>query len=318
VVEIKQRSLEVNGLQMRVAEAGEGPLVVLLHGFPETWYSWRHQLAALAEAGFHAVAPNQRGYPGTDSPDDVADYNILHLVGDVIGLITALGEQTATVVGHDWGAPVAWHTALLRPDKVRGVAGLSVPPNRRGNSPTLAALRARFGPDYYQLYFQRPGIEAEFEADLDRTFRRLLVGVSGDSGQVRQLTVPAEGGFLGALPAPVELPAWLTEADIRTYAGSFTESGFTGPLNWYRNLDRNWALTAAWHGARITPPALVVVGDRDPIVAALDLDRLARSLRGFVPNLGDFTVLAGAGHWIQQERPDEVNAALVNFATATS
>ena len=318
MIEIKHRYLEVNGLRMRVAEAGTGPLVLLLHGFPECWYSWRHQLRALAEAGFRAVAPNQRGYPGTDSPSDVADYTMLHLVGDVIGLISVLGEQSATVIGHDWGAPVAWHTALLRPDKVRGVAGLSVPPSRRSDIPPLSALRARYGPDYYQLHFQTPGVEAEFEADLDKTFRRLLYGISGDHSEITKLQVPDGSGFLDIWSEPVRLPTWLTETDVQTYVSTFADSGFTGPLNWYRNIDRNWALTAAWHGAPITPLAMVLVGDRDPVVAAFDLDRLARSVHRFVPNLRAFEVIPGAGHWIQQERPEVVNATLIDFAAATA
>jgi pimeloyl-ACP methyl ester carboxylesterase len=318
VIEIKHRYLEVNGLRMRVAEAGTGPLVLLLHGFPECWYSWRHQLRALAEAGFRGVAPNQRGYPGTDSPRDIADYTMLHLVGDVIGLISALGEQSATVIGHDWGAPVAWHTALLRPDKVRGVAGLSVPPSRRSDTPPLSALRARYGPDYYQLHFQQAGVEAEFEADLDKSFRRPLYGMSGDHPEINKLQVPEGSGFLDIWSDPVQLPDWLTETDVQTYVSTFIDSGFTGPLNWYRNIDRNWALTAAWHGAPIAPPAMVLVGNRDPVVAAFDLDQLARSVHRFVPNLRGFEVIPGAGHWIQQERPEVVNATLIDFAAATA
>src|ERR1700742_4651277 len=163
VAGVTHRFVDAGGLRMHIAEAGAGPLVLLLHGFPESWYSWRHQLGALAAAGFHAVAPNQRGYPGTDSPAEVGDYTTLHLVGDVVGLIGALGESTATVVGHDWGAPVAWHTALLRPDLVRGVAGLSVPFVGRAPVPTLTAARHRFGQGYYQIYLQQPGVEKDFE-----------------------------------------------------------------------------------------------------------------------------------------------------------
>ncbi|MBO0849674.1 MAG: alpha/beta hydrolase [Pseudonocardia sp.] len=313
MTEIGHRDVDVHGLRMRIAEAGEGPLVLLLHGFPESWYSWRHQLRALAEAGFHAVAPNQRGYPGTDGPKAVEDYTILHLVGDAIGLVAALGERTATVVGHDWGAPVAWHAALLRPDVVRGVVGLSVPHVPRGPVPTLTALRTRFGESFYQLYFQRPGVEAEFEADLDRTFRRLLYGISGDVPRPRELLVDAGKGFLGTWPAPAELPAWLAEVDIAAFAEEFTGASFTGPLNWYRNLDRNWALTAPWDGAEITPPAMFLGGDRDPVITHLDPDRLDRGMRRYLPNLRRFELLPGAGHWLQQERPDEINAALIDF-----
>jgi pimeloyl-ACP methyl ester carboxylesterase len=318
VTEIHHRNIQVNGLRMRVAEAGQGPLVVPLHGFPECWYSWRHQLHALAEAGFHAVAPNQRGYPGTDGPDAVEDYTILHLVGDVTALIGALGEQSATVIGHDWGAQVAWHVALLRPDLVRGVAALSVPHVRRGPRPTLAALRERFGEEYYQLYFQRPGVEKDFESYLTETFRKMLHGISADADRAHTLMVPAGEGFLDSWPSPAHLPSWLTESDIEVYVSQFAESGFTGPLNWYRNLDRNWSLTAAWQDAVFVPPALMIAGEQDPVIARFDPDRLERAMRVYIPNLRRLEMLPGAGHWLQQEQPDAVNEALIDFARATS
>ncbi|GAA1707851.1 alpha/beta hydrolase [Fodinicola feengrottensis] len=293
--------------------------MLLLHGFPESWYSWRHQLVALAEAGFHAVAPNQRGYPGTGGPAAVEDYTILHLVGDAVALIEALGESTATVVGHDWGAPVAWHTALLRPDVVRGVAALSVPYSKRSPTPTLTGLRSRFGDNFYQLYFQQPGVaEAGFEADLDRAFRRSLVGLSGDSPHIRPLVVPEGGGFADIWPAPEKLPSWLTEQDIGAYVREYAGTSLTGPLNWYRNIDRNWALTAAWETAKITPPALMLAGDRDPVISWFDPVRLEASMRSVISDLRGFRLLPGAGHWVQQERPEEINAALVDFAGATS
>jgi pimeloyl-ACP methyl ester carboxylesterase len=319
MTEIKHRTVPVGGLQMQVAEAGEGPLVLLLHGFPESWYSWRHQLVALAEAGFHAVAPNQRGYPGTGGPAAIEDYTILHLVGDAVGLISALGEQTAVVVGHDWGAPVAWHTALLRPDVVRGVAALSVPYNRRTPVPTLAALGSRFGENFYQIRFQEPGVaEAAFEADLAAAFRRSLVGLSGDSPEIRPLVVPEGGSFLDIWPMPEKLPGWLTEQDVDAYVQEFTGTSFAGPLNWYRNIDRNWALTAVWDTATITPPALMLAGDRDPVINWYDPVRLERSMRTISPDLRGFELLPGAGHWIQQERPAEINAALTAFATSVT
>lgn len=315
---ITRRHVEVNGLRMHLAEAGTGPLVLLLHGFPECWYSWRSQLTALAEAGFHAVAPDQRGYAGTDRPAAAEDYTIFHLVGDVIALIDVLGERTATVVGHDWGAPVAWHTALFRPDRVRSVAGLSVPHIPRGSAPPMAARRAAHGDAHYQVHFQRPGVaEAELEADLDETFRRVLYGLSGDNPEVWPGLVP-EDGFVRSWPRPERLPAWLTEEDIAVYVREFSAGGFTGPLNWYRNLDRNWALTAAWTGAPITRPALMLAGERDPVIAAYDHDRLRASMRVHVPGLRGFDLLPGAGHWLQQERPEQVNAALADFAAATA
>lgn len=314
------RTVEVNGLRLHIAEEGEGPLVLLLHGFPEFWYSWRHQLSALAEAGYHAVAPDQRGYGDSDRPESVAAYSILHLAGDVIGLINALGERDAVVVGHDWGSLVAWSTATLRPDAVRAVAGLSVLPPVRGPVPPLRQAREQFGGRFYWNYFEQPGVaEAEFGKDLDRTFRRLLYGASGDrplDGPPAPPVVPPGGGFLDLAADPGQLPAWLTQEDLGAYVTAFEQSGFTGGLNWYRNLDRNWELTAAWDGARIEVPALFVVGDRDR--AFPGPDKIVPALSGVAPRHREPVVVPGAGHWVQQERPEAVSSALVAFLSSLS
>ncbi|MFJ1707693.1 alpha/beta fold hydrolase [Kitasatospora sp. NPDC088346] len=301
------------GLDMRIAEAGTGPLVLLLHGFPESWYSWRHQLTALAEAGYHAVAPDQRGYGATGGPDAVDQYSILHLAGDALGLLPALGANRAVVVGHDWGAPVAWHTALLRPDLVRGVVGLSVPPLPRGDHRPLSMLRQLPGDPHYMVYFQQSGpAETELGRDLPTTFRRLFGGRARlhDSGLP---LVPEDGGFLDVFDDPAELPDWLTEADIAFYTAEFAAHGFARPLNWYRNLDRNWELTAAWHGARIEPPALLVAGEHDLVVANPRTRAALAELHHHVPRLQETLWLPGTGHWTQQERPKEVNEALIQF-----
>ncbi|MGX1369309.1 pimeloyl-ACP methyl ester carboxylesterase [Streptomyces canus] len=317
---VEHRTVDVNGIRLHIAEEGEGPLVVLLHGFPESWHSWRHQFGPLAAAGFRVVAPDQRGYGDSDHPEDVSAYSILHLVGDVVGLVHALGEESAFVVGHDWGAPVAWHTALLRPDVVRGVAGLSVPPPFRGERPPLQTMQERFGGRFYWNYFNLPGVaDAEFGADPRSALRRLLVGASGDgegAGRPEQALVSdPDRGWLADMPDPGTLPAWLTEADLDTLAAGYAK-GFTGALNWYRNLDRNWELTAPWHGARVTSPALYLYGDRDLVPAFPGTAELIEQLPRLMPNLvRDPVVLPGCGHWTQQERPDEVNAALVEFLT---
>jgi pimeloyl-ACP methyl ester carboxylesterase len=310
---ISHRVIDVRGLRMHIAEAGTGPLVVLLHGFPESWYSWRHQLVALAEAGYHVVAPDQRGYGGTDAPTEIDQYAMLHLVGDVIGLVDALGEATAVVVGHDWGGPVAWHTAQFRPDVVRGVAVLSVPFRPRGSRPPVAALRALIGDGHYMVYFQQPGVaDAELNADPRRTLRMFLYSASGDAPQ-RPPILPAGGGFLDFMQDPAELPAWLTEDDLDTFVGDYTKTGFTGGLNWYRNLDRNWALTAAWHRAPVTPPALYLAGELDLVLNAPGTREYLPAMVEHVPNLRPIQLLPGCGHWTQQERPAEVNAALLAF-----
>ena len=318
--EISHRFVDVNGLRMHIAEAGAGPLVLLLHGFPECWYSWRHQLPVIAAAGYRVVAPDQRGYCRTGGPAEVPAYTILHTVGDVVGLIAALGEERAVVVGHDWGAPVAWHAALLRPDLIHGVVALSVPHRPRSSRPPVATMREVLGDGFYMAYFQRPGApEEEFERDLTDTFRRVLYAASGEAGGATGglvPVVPAGGGFLDFCPAPAELPGWLTEDDIATYAAEFAPTGFTGPVNWYRNLDRNWELTAAWHRAPLTPPALFVGGDRDMVVAQPRTKELIEGMRGFVPNLRDTIWLPGCGHWTQQERPAETNAAILDFVAS--
>jgi pimeloyl-ACP methyl ester carboxylesterase len=309
--QITHRTVDTNGIRMHVAEQGAGPLVLLCHGFPESWYSWRHQLPALAAAGYHAVAPDMRGYGGTDQPEAIDQYTQLHHVGDMIGLLDALGEETAVIVGHDWGAPVAWNAALLRPDRFRAVAGLSVPYTPRGGTRPTEALARAYGETFmYMLYFQTPGVaEAELGRDVRSTVRRVLYGISGDGGGMPVL--PKRSTFLESMPDPDTLPAWLGEADIDFYTGEFARTGFRGGLNWYRNLDRTWELMAAWRGARITVPALFVAGDRDPVIlrnrAAMD------GLAETVPGLRERVLLPGAGHWTQQERPAEVNDALITF-----
>jgi pimeloyl-ACP methyl ester carboxylesterase len=293
---------------MHVAEAGEGPLVVLLHGFPESWYSWRHQLTALAAAGYHAVAPDQRGYCLTDAPTDPALYTILHLTGDVIALMDALGEERAVVAGHDWGAPVAWHTALFRPDRIRGVIGLSVPYRPRGSSAPIATLRQHLGSGFYMVYFQQPGVaDAELSRDPAMTFRRVLCSLGGEGTPMT--LIPPGGGFLDATVEPDGLPAWLTQQDIDSFVAQYDGAGFTGPLNWYRNLDRNWELTAAWQHAQVDAPALFLAGDRDPVLTFVSTD----GLETFVPNLTKSVLVPAAGHWIQQERPAEVTSAMLEF-----
>lgn len=307
------RTIQTNGIQMHIVEAGEGPLVLLLHGFPEGWYSWRHQLSALAAAGFHAVAADQRGYGRSDRPPEVGSYSMLHLVGDAVGLINALGEKTAVVVGHDWGASVAWNTTLFRPDLVRAVAALSVPLRPRITRPPLDVYRDALGPNFYQLYFQEPGVaERELEADVRRTMTAILCGESGEATRVPDLMV-TDGGFLGGLEVLDPLPKWLTERDLDHWTAEFTRTGFAGGLNWYRNINTNWELLGPWSGACVTAPALYVVGDRDDVYQVPGIKEFVDGLRRLVPNLTRMVVLEGCGHWTQQERSAEVNAALLGF-----
>jgi len=312
---VAHRVVAANGIHVHLAEQGEGPLVVLCHGFPESWYSWRHQLRALSAAGFHAVAPDMRGYGGSDRPEAIDQYTLLHLVGDMVGLLDTLGAEQAVIAGHDWGAPVAWHAALLRPDRFRAVIGLSVPFRPRGPVAPTSVMPRDEDRMFYQLYFQQPGVaEAELESDVRQTFVKLLrntprgTPIAGPVGMV-----PRGGGFLTAIPSPTTLPAWLGAEDIDFYVGEFERTGFRGGLNWYRNVDRNWELLAPFAGAKVTVPALYIAGDRDLVVAFHGMDQVIANLANDVPQLRGKIMLPGCGHWTQQERASEVNAAIINF-----
>ena len=321
MTEVKHRIVETNGIRMHVAEQGAGPLIVLCHGFPESWYSWRHQFEALAQAGFHVVAPDMRGYGQTDRPEGVEKYTLLHLVGDMVGLLDALRGESAVIIGHDWGATVAWHAALLRPDRFRGVVGLSVPFRPRGQARPTTMMPQNEDAIFYQLYFQNPGVaEAELERDPRITVRALLYSLSGDAPRREDRAsaesvgmVPRQGGFLTRLVNPAALPPWLTEADVDVYAAEFARTGLRGGLNWYRNIDRNWEILAPFAGAQVTIPALYMAGDRDVVVSFRGMDQLITNLAKFVPRLRGTNILSGCGHWTQQERADEVNAAIIEF-----
>ena len=303
---LTHRTVSVNGLQFHIAESGQGPLVLLCHGFPECWYSWRHQLPALAEAGFHAVAPDMRGFGQTEAPDDIAEYTIGHNIADMVQLVLTLGEQQAVIVGHDWGAPVAWNSALLRPDIFRAVVALSVPYRARPPVAPLKALRDAGTTNFYWQYFQTPGVaEAEFERDVDHTVRTLLYGKG-----VSLMMKPGQG-FLTDTTIPEQLPSWLTDQDIAYFVENYKRSGYRGGLNWYRNIDRNWELSGVWEGLKIRQPALFIAGSEDPVIkfSAKALEQLPTT----VPGLKKTFVIPGDGHWIQQERPVQVNAAILEF-----
>jgi len=320
-----QRMIESNGIHLNIAEQGKGPLVLLCHGFPESWYSWRHQIGALAAVGFRAVAPDMRGYGKSDAPEAIDQYTIFHLVGDLVGLLDALEAPTAVIVGHDWGANIAWQAARLRPDRFRAVVALSVPFRPRGPVRPTSVMPRTADAQFYMLYFQNPGVaEAELERDPRATVRNMLYGASGDGAAARAAAasggvapaigmVPKGGGFLRGSGAPATLPAWLSEADIDFYAGEFKRSGFRGGLNYYRNIDRNWELTAAFADVKVTVPALYVAGDRDMVVSFPGTDQLLANLKQFVPALRNIQMLPGCGHWTQQERPGEVSAAIIDF-----
>jgi pimeloyl-ACP methyl ester carboxylesterase len=313
---VTHRLIETNGIRLHVAEQGAGPLVILCHGFPECWYSWRHQLRALAAAGFRAVAPDLRGYGRSDRPEEIEKYTMLDDVGDIVGLVDALGADQAVIVGHDVGARVAWQAALMRPDRFRAVIALSVPflPRAFGTSVPPTTLTPRNEDTvFYQLYFQTPEAEAALERDVRRTIRSQLYSLSGDrpppTGGAFAGMVPRKGG--STLTDPASLPTWITEADIDVYVAEFTRSSFRGPLAWYRNIDRSWELLGPFAGATVTIPALYMVGDRD-FNGAINQQSIAKQST-FVPKLRPAITIAGCGHWTEQERAPEVSAAMVDF-----
>jgi pimeloyl-ACP methyl ester carboxylesterase len=306
------RTISANGIEMFVLEQGEGPLVLLCHGWPELSYSWRHQIPALAAAGFRVAAPDMRGFGRTSAPADVKAYSIFDHVGDMVALVEAFGEKQAVIVGHDWGAPVAWHAALFRPDVFTAVAGLSVPPPFRGRARPLDTLRESGITNFYWQYFQAPGTaETEFERDVGLTMRALLG--RGFSDPAASLFVKDGKGFLGDISPDRPLPDWLSEADLAYFVEAYRKSGFRGGLNWYRNIDRNWELTAPWQGAQIHQPSLFIAGSKDSVITGLIGAKRVGDMERVLPNLRQKLIIDGAGHWVQQERADDVNAALIGF-----
>ncbi len=308
------RTLQLGPLRMQVASQGSGPLVLLCHGFPDLWFSWRSQMAALAEAGFRAVAPDMRGYGGTDAPADPARYTMLHHVGDLVALVQALGETQAVIVGHDWGAPTAWNAALLRPDCFRAVAGLSVPYSPPGPIDLLSALEQQGIRNFYMQHFQAPGVaEAELEADVGATLRRCTYSLSGDgAGGVAGLLANG-AGFLSNTVDPQQMPAWVDAADLAHATAEFQRTGFRGALNWYRAIRPSWEVMTPWRGLPIRQPALFIAGDRDDVMKFPTSRAAVARFEHTLPGLRGCHVLAGAGHWVQRERADTVNALLLGF-----
>jgi pimeloyl-ACP methyl ester carboxylesterase len=321
--ELQQRRASVNGVELEVLEAGDptAPPLILAHGFPEGAWSWRHQLPALADAGYHVLAPYQRGYGDSSRPDAVADYGIRALCDDLLGLLDETGHEQAVFVGHDWGAFIVWDLARLEPERVKAVVGVSVPFTEWPMRPT-DLFRAAFGDHtfFYMLYFQEVGpAEAELGADPRDTMARVLWAASGDgmaarlaSGATMEPRPPEGTGFLTGMDEPPPLPwSWLTEADLDRYTAEFTRSGFFGPVSYYRNLDANFDVVHDLPPSRLTMPSGFIGGALDPVLAMTgpNIERMKELLPGY----RGATTIEGAGHWTQQERPDEFNAALLGF-----
>lgn len=320
------RQIQTRTLRMHIVEQGVGPIVLLCHGFAETADSWRHQIGALANAGFHAVAPDMRGYGTTESPVAIDEYTVLHVIGDLVSLLDALGERHAVIVGSDWGATVAWQAARLRPDRFLGIMALGVPMMEQSPGSPSSYFPEFEDSLFYVHYFQEPGVaEAEFDADANRTLLRLLFGASGDAG-LRKAgdgtpnpfgMVSRVDGLLGALPEPSSLPEWLEPTALDAIVSSYRESGFRGGLNYYRNLDRNWQLLAAFADTPVAVPAAFLIGERDPGLTIPGMREIISSMPRLVPNLELSRIVPEAGHWLQQERAVEVNTELMRFVRNT-
>lgn len=321
---ITHHTVDANGVRIHVAESGTGPLVLFVHGFPESWYSWRHQLPAVAAAGFRAAAIDVRGYGRSAAPLSVEDYRMVCHVSDNVGVVEALGEESAVIVGHDWGSPIAWNSALLRPDMFRALALLSVPYSPRSRFKPSDQFRLLGGEEeFYIEYFQELGrAEAEIEADLARWLLGFYYSASGDAptadGRGSMVHVGPSGRLVDRFAWPVGwpddeecFPPWLTSDDFARYLGEFERTGLTGGLNRYRCADRDWADLAAWDGAPIVQPALFIGGEKDgPTMWG------GKAIAAFpttMPNLTKSVIAPGSGHWVQQEAADLVNSELVEF-----
>lgn len=311
----KSGMVAANGMPIHFLEQGTGPVVLLCHGFPESSYSWRHQLRALAAAGYRAIAPDMRGYGKSGRPKEIAAYANVEHVRDMTGLLDALGEKSAAIVGHDWGANVAWNAALMRPDRFKAVAALSVPFSPRAPAAPMAYLKKTFAERFfYILYFQEPGVvEAELGADIPKSLRSIYYTISAEGDGPRRAMPPTASNakMLDTQIDPGAPPAWLSKHDFDFYVREFARNGFEAPLNWYRNIDRNWELLGPYADRKIEMPALFIGGDKDPIVqlSRSAFDKLPQT----VPGLAGSTLIPDCGHWTQQEKPNEVNALLIDF-----
>lgn len=312
------RDIQTNGITMRIAEAGTtGPLILLAHGWPESWYSWRHQFAPLVAAGYRVVAPMMRGYGDTDAPANVDEYDIVHLAGDMVGVLDALEEETAIMVGHDWGALVAWNSVLLHPDRFTALIAMSVPYGGRGSQSPMTAWRQAFGDNfYYILYHNEPGgvAEAEYDADPRGLLSRLYLSPTSPR-EAPTITDPkrSAGGWIGRLGAPKGLPDWLTQEDLDYIVAQFEQSGFRGGINYYRNFHRNWEITEHLANAKITVPTLFIAGTRDIVIAGATQEQLTGSMSRVVDDLRGVVLIPDIGHWVQQEAPSATNAAMLEF-----
>lgn len=310
---MRQQTLSVNGIQLcvHIDGAENGRPIWLLHGFPECWHSWREQIPALTAAGYRVFTPELRGYGASSSPADIADYALLTLCADIQQAMEYFGHREVAMVGHDWGAVLAWHLALLEPTRITRLITLSVPFAGRARRPVLEIMRELYADRFnYILYFQEPGVaEQELNADIERTLRLFM---QDEDMFLQQKSVKAR--LFAGVSTPSTLLHWCSPEDLAIYLQAFTEHGFRGPLNWYRNFERNWQHTEFLAGRQVLQPTLFLIGDRDPVgvFEAHTLKRMPDS----VPDL-EQQVLANCGHWIQNEQAQRVNALMLGFLGRT-
>ena len=314
------RFIESNGITLRIAEMGEsGPLLLLAHGWPESWYSWRHQIVSLANAGYRVVAPDMRGFGESEAPPNVDDYDVMHTSADLVGILDALGEETAVLVGHDWGAIVAWQTVLLNPTRFTALINMSVPYRGRPAQSPMERMTQSAGDNFhYIVYHNEPGgvAEAEYDANPRGLISHVYLGIAANSETLPpKVTDPlrSAGGWIDRLGAPIRLPDWLTENDLNYIVSQFEKAGFRGGVNYYRNFHRNWVITEHLADEKISIPTLFIAGEEDFVIGGSTKEQLTASMSGVVEDLRDVVLIPDTGHWVQQEAPGETTAAMLKF-----
>ena len=314
------RFIESNGITLRIAEMGEsGPLLLLAHGWPESWYSWRHQIVSLANAGHRVVAPDMRGFGESQAPPNVGDYDVTHTSADLVGILDVLGEETAVLVGHDWGAIIAWQTVLLHPERFTALITMSVPYRGRPAQSPMERMTQSAGDNFqYIVYHNEPGgvAEAEYDANPRGLISHVYLGIAANSETLPpKVTDPlrSAGGWIDRLGAPIRLPDWLTENDLNYIVSQFEKAGFRGGVNYYRNFHRNWEITEHLTDAKIGIPTLFIAGEEDFVIGGATKEQLTVSMGRVVEDLRDVVLVPNTGHWVQQEAPLETTAAMLDF-----
>ena len=314
------RFIESNGITLRIAEMGEsGPLLLMAHGWPESWYSWRHQIVSLANAGYRVVAPDMRGFGESQAPPNVGDYDVIHTSADLVGILDALGEETAVLVGHDWGAIIAWQTVLLHPERFTALITMSVPYRGRPAQSPMERMTQSAGDNFqYIVYHNEPGgvAEAEYDANPRGLISHVYLGIAANSETLPpKVTDPlrSAGGWIDRLGAPIRLPDWLTENDLNYIVSQFEKAGFRGGVNYYRNFHRNWEITEHLAGEKISIPTLFIAGEEDFVIGGATREQLITSMGSVVEDLRDVVIIPNTGHWVQQEAPGETTAAMLEF-----